>query len=75
MIRQYHGLNEHEFEPIPEITEDKAAWHATIHGYAKRPELVIKQTHYNNAAKSFRQRANLTQNFKIRTKLTQNLTA
>ena len=74
MIRQYHGLNEHEFEQIPEIIKDKAAWHATVHGYAKRHELVTKHN-YNNVAKSFRQRANLTQNFKIRTKLTQNLTA
>ena len=53
--------------PWPEAAT--AAWHATVHGYAKRHELVTKHN-YNNVAKSFRQRANLTQNFKIRTKLT-----
>lgn len=58
-----------EFEQIPEIIGDKAVWHATVHGYAKRRELVTKHN-YNNAAKSFRQRANLTQNFKIRTTVT-----
>ena len=36
MVGWHHQLNGHEFEQAPEMVKDRAAWHAAIHGVAKR---------------------------------------
>ena len=35
MIRWHHQFNWHKFEQTPEIVEDRGAWHAVVHGFAK----------------------------------------
>ena len=36
MVGWLHQLNGHEFEQIPGDREDREAWHAAVHGAAKR---------------------------------------
>ena len=36
MVRWHHQLNGHEFEQAPGVGEDREAWHAAVHGVAKR---------------------------------------
>ena len=35
IVRQHHQLNGHEFDKFWETVEDRAAWHATVHGVAE----------------------------------------
>ena len=35
MVRQYHELNGHEFEPTPGDSEGQEAWLAAVNGVAK----------------------------------------
>ena len=40
MVRQHPSLDVHDLSKIWEIMEDQGAWHATVHGIAKRHEFA-----------------------------------
>ena len=35
MVGWHHWLNEHEFQPTPEIVEDRGTWPSAVHGVTK----------------------------------------
>ena len=40
MVGWHHWLNGHEFEQIEEVVKVREAWHAAVHGVAKRHDSV-----------------------------------
>ena len=36
MVGWHHQLDGHEFEQVQELVMDREAWHAVVHGVAKR---------------------------------------